>query len=207
MTARLACVMLVAACGSSHHTVDANRDTSTDTLSQPTGDAPPGATTLTVTVAGMPAANVPVYFQNADSTLVLGAITDAHGTVGAMLVTGGFVTAIEPADGSGVVKLSTFSGVAAGEALHLDLSPLPSTAGTFTTLKVQTDGSASAYKIESQCGEVFVDGSGMSDVAFQGCGNLADIVVIDLDIDGNSLGAYYRKDAAVGPAPTDAAGF
>src|SRR5438105_2298725 len=107
MTARLALalVLFAAACGSAHHTVDANRDTSTDTLGPATGDAPTGAVTLTVTSSNQPAANVSVYFQNADSSLVLAATTDAHGTVGAMLATGGFVTAIEPADSSGIVKL------------------------------------------------------------------------------------------------------
>jgi hypothetical protein len=205
-TKLLACTLLAAACGSAHHTVDANRDTSTDTISPTTGDAPPGAVTIAITSASQPASNVTVYFQNADSSLVIAALTDAHGTVGAMLATGGFVTVIEPADQSGLVKLDTFAGVHSGDALHLDLAPAASQSGTFTDLTVGTDPSAFAYQAYSQCGAVALPPGGTGEVGFQGCGNTADLLVVAIDVDSNPYKAYYQPNVTIGPAPSDAMG-
>jgi hypothetical protein len=207
MTSRLFLAFTLAACGSAHHTVDANRDTSSDTLGQPTGDAPPGATTIAVTSAGLPAANVAVYFQNADSTLVLGATTDAHGTVGVMLATGGYVTAIEPPDGSGVVKLDTFAGVHSGDALHLDLAPLVTEPGQITHLTVSTGAGAFAYTAYSSCGPVTVDATGAGDVGFAGCDTTTDLLVVDIDDSSNPLGAYYAPNVTIGPPPGDGGGY
>lgn len=208
MTGRLVlAASLAAACGSAHHTVDANRDTSTDTISPTTGDAPPGAVTLTITDGSQPASNVTVYFQNADSSLVVAATTDAHGTVGAMVAAGGFVTAIEPADGmTGLVKLDTFAGVQPGDALHLDLAPRVSQDGTLTLLTVATDASASTYQVYSQCGMVSVDPAGTTQVGFAGCGNTADLLVVALDVNSAPFEAYYQPNVSIGPAPSDAMG-
>src|ERR1051326_5864091 len=61
-----------------------------DTLS-PTGDAGPNAVGVTVTAHGAPAPGVVVYFQNADSSLVLGAEPDASGWAAAPHRAGGYV--------------------------------------------------------------------------------------------------------------------
>src|SRR5712671_11474 len=86
--------LLLAACGGDpiHHLADA----------PPPPDAPPpdgpvsGVVTLTVTLNGNPQTGVRVLFQNADSSLVASATTDASGVAMATMVAGGSVTAINP---------------------------------------------------------------------------------------------------------------
>src|ERR1041384_3843968 len=57
--------------------------------------APTSPVTITVTDLGDPLMGVTVYFQEADSTLVRTAQTDAGGKASAVLHAGGFVTAVQ----------------------------------------------------------------------------------------------------------------
>lgn len=211
MTTRLAFATTVAlaACGSAHHTVDGGRDSSHDTLSPPTADAPPGSVTIEVTSSGKPVANVPVYFQNndADSSVVLGATTDAQGTVGAVVAAGGFVTAVEPDDGTGIKKLATFAGVQPGDALHLDLEPTTPPAGADTVLTVATYAGAAAYNVYSPCGMVTLGPNATGEVGFQGCANTVDLLVVAVDDASTPLQAYFKPGVTIGPAPSDAVGY
>lgn len=210
MTTKLVLIALAAGCGSAHHTVDANRDTSSDTLSQTTADAPPGAVTLTITNAGEPVAGAGVYFQNADSSLVLGATTDSHGTVGAVLAANAFVTALEPSDGSGVVKLDTFAGVQPGDALHLDLAAVGAQGGAMTALTVTpaTAATASAIDVFTPCGSGALPAStGTGDIGWQGCALQTDLLIVEVDDQNAPLGEYFSADQTIGPAATDAAGY
>jgi hypothetical protein len=203
----LATALVLAACGSNHHTVDGGHDSAHDTLSQPTADAPPGSVTIEVTSGGKAVANVPVYFQNIDSTVVLGATTDTHGTVGAVLAAGGFVTAIEPDDGTGITKLATFAGVQPGDALHLDLDATTPPAGTDTVLTVAQYAGAVAYDVYSPCGMVSLGPSGTGEVAFQGCPNVVDLLVVAVDDTNTPLQAYFKPSVTIGPAPSDAMAY
>src|SRR5258706_3224479 len=113
-------VVLVAACGddSNRHIMDAP----IVVPDGPTPDVPPTPVTLTVTIDGVPHANVPVYFQNSDSHLVSATKTDASGVASAVLVAGGFVTAVDPystAFGLPQNNLYTFAGVKPGDNLLL----------------------------------------------------------------------------------------
>src|SRR5438067_10053739 len=94
-------VVLVSACGGGHAPFPNGSPDALppDTLPPMTADAMPTSVTIAVTLNGMPVSNVPAYFQAADSTLAGAATTDAQGTAGAILATGGFVTVIEPEGG------------------------------------------------------------------------------------------------------------
>jgi len=209
MTSRLALIALAAGCGSAHHTVDANRDTSSDTLVQTTADAPPGSVTITVTSQGVAVPGVGVYFQSSDNSLVLGAMTDAHGTVGAVLGVNSFVTAIEPVDGGGLIKLDTFAGVQPGDALHLDLAPLGSQGGATTamTVSVASAGSATAIKVFSPCGAGTLATDGTGEIGWQGCPLQTDLLVAMVDDTNAPIGEYFMTNQTIGPAANDAAGY
>src|SRR5262245_56512944 len=92
---------LLAAC--SHHPPFPNGapDAGSADALPTTPDAAPSAVTMTVTLRGATVPGTAVYFQNADSSLVLAATSDANGTASAMLAAGGYVTVIEPDDGTG----------------------------------------------------------------------------------------------------------
>lgn len=204
-----AILLVLAACGGgAHHTQDASPpDASTDTIGPATADAPSGAVTLTVTVAGAAAPNVVVFFQSSDSSLVAAAATDEHGVVGATL-SGGFVTAIEPPDGSGVPKLDTFSGVRAGDALHLDLGIVATQdSATFqVTAPLDGDPRVTSYMLYTQCGSTPLDVSGTTTITLGGCGTKADMVVTSIDANGNIVHYFTEDDVPVSSAPQTLAG-
>ena len=72
---------LLAACNTHHPGFPYGApDAPVDTLSPTTGDAAPGAVTLTVTLRGAPVQGVAVYFQNPDSSVVRGQRAHARWT-------------------------------------------------------------------------------------------------------------------------------
>jgi hypothetical protein len=119
---KLSLVLILVACGddSSRHTPDA---TIHDGAIDSAPDAAGTPVTLTVTRNGSGLASVPVYFQNADSSVVLATTTDASGTASAVIAAGGYVTAINPFTqpqlGKGADELDTFSAVKPGDHLVL----------------------------------------------------------------------------------------
>src|SRR5215471_8508729 len=60
---------------------------------------PVGPVTLTVFADHNPRGGVAVFFQNADSSVVLATETDSNGVATAVMQSGGFVTAIERVGG------------------------------------------------------------------------------------------------------------
>jgi hypothetical protein len=124
--------------------------------------------TITVTDLGDPLMGVTVYFQEADSTLVRAAQTDAAGKASAVLHAGGFVTAVQVTQpppqpvraGSAFEappgpdsQLHTFAGVKPGDDLHLDLEPPPpQTADITFDLTVPDEQLGRTYTLYSSCG-------------------------------------------------------
>ena len=209
-------IAALVACGDDgvHHLADSG----VDAPAQPQPDAPPdaaplGMVTVTVTLQSSPAAGVPVYFQNADSSLVSSATTGDDGTATAMMAAGGFVTVLEPqfvntarfgsvtnVDGQ---ILDTFSGVKPGDSLHVDVQP-----GTNTTdvalvnFTIPQDGAAADYTLFSKCSgstSVFTGGSGtpQTQVEFVGCGGTADILVVSSDDVGNLLDSMFQPAVVI----------
>jgi hypothetical protein len=202
MRASVGLAIAWAACGgSAHRTQDASPpDAATDTLASPTGDAPAGAVTIAVTVGGQQAAHVAVFFQNPDSSVVLAAATDHHGTVGALMPGGGFVTAIEPDDATGVIKLVTFAGVAPGDALHLDLAPVDQASPVLFDLTVPSLSGATGYQVYTQCGSVIVPADTATTIQLAGCGANADMLVAAVDDQSRVVGSFFHPAVAISSA-------
>jgi hypothetical protein len=172
-----------------------------DTLST-SGDAGADAVTVAVTLRGAPAPGVPVYFQNADSSLVLAVTTDPRGIAGAALAAGGYVTVVEPDDGtgSGITQLATFAAVRPRDALHLDVAPAGATDATAFTVTVSTALGATGYQLYTSCGQVVLDTTGTGSGELAGCGGAADIVVIAVESGTTGvpfLGSLYAAGVPV----------
>jgi hypothetical protein len=130
--------------------------------------APTSPVTITVTDLGDPLMGVTVYFQEADSTLVRAAQTDASGKASAVLHAGGFVTAVQvtqlpqqPVRAGAAFEappgpdsqLHTFAGVKPGDDLHLDLDPVtPETTDITFDLTVPDEQLGRTYTLYSSCG-------------------------------------------------------
>jgi len=203
MSARGLCLAsLLAGCSGNHPGFpNGVPDAPGDTLSSMTGDAAPDAVTLTVTAHGAAVPGVAVYFQTSDSSLVLAATTDEHGTAGAVLPPGGYVTVIEPDDGTGIARLATIAATQPRDALHLDLAPTgPTDAATFAAT-VPTLSGAAYYRLFTSCGQLVANASGAASGELLGCGDAADVVVIAGDQNGVILGSLYAADVPVAREP------
>lgn len=164
-------------------------------------DAPPinpGSVSVEVRVRGVPQANVEVMFQEADSTVTSVTATGLDGIATGDIGAGGFVTVVEPRQGTGRDTLSTFTNVRPDDALHLDLDP-PVPQGDPVTFGLQitpdTDPLAVSHVVKSTCGDVL--GFGIAepvDVTMLGCGPTTDMLVISGDETGAPLHAKLARD-------------
>ncbi|MBS1124130.1 MAG: hypothetical protein H6Q90_6358, partial [Deltaproteobacteria bacterium] len=157
-----------------------------------------GVVTLTVTSDGVGVADVKVYFQNADSTVVAAATTDASGVASATMEPGGFVTAKDPfiTFKSRPGDLRTFAGVKPGDQLVLQQRFGQSIVNV--NVIVPVDPNATSYLLYTSCGQVDVTagaGSGLpTAVSLFGCGATADFVVETRDPNGIALQAFAHPD-------------
>jgi hypothetical protein len=173
------------ACGGSpsHHLADGAPDS--PKLDAPTPDAPAsGTVSVVVTLGGSASANVPVYFQNADSTLVVKTMTDATGTASATMRSGGFVTLLEPQALGAVVlppTLDTYAGVKAGDVLHDDVPTASGSVGVTFSLNSDPNPLAASYVVHTTCGDAlqaFGSGTLSTSAELTDCNGIADVVVV-----------------------------
>jgi hypothetical protein len=195
-------VLLVAACGDDgvRHTPDAAPHDSAlhDGSPDAPGDAPFAPVTLTASVDGTGVAGVQVYFQNADSTVVLATTTDATGTASAVMQAGGYVTAVKPYTppafgGTPSDEIDTFSGVKPGDHLVLNL-PITSTAIT-VTVTADADPAATSLTVFTPCGaqQLAQAGSGVAPTAtfsLTNCGTATDFLVVSYDQNSQPLDMF-----------------
>jgi hypothetical protein len=187
-------LLALAACHSNPATADA---WVSDAVADAAVDAPPPTVTLNITKDTVPRAGVHVYFQNADSTVVLATTTDATGTATAVMTTGGgFVTAIDPFDDytpgtTDVIR--TFAGVQPNDRLTLKASTPPQTT-IAVTAKLPLIVNGSQYVFSSTCGSAYVPSTGTGPVTLAGCNGFADIAVTAIDGTGNVLGYFYKAN-------------
>jgi len=123
--------------------------------------AVPQNVTLTITKNGSPAREVVVYFQNADSSLVATATTDADGVAQAMMAAGGYVTAINPFTTpipaitvAGIAppdELRTFAGVKPGDRLVLTHDDPPES--FLVRVIVPEIARGTSYELNTTCGQ------------------------------------------------------
>lgn len=168
------------------------------------GDADTSHVTLTATKDGAPMVGVNVYFQNADSSLVLATTTDATGTARALIVPGGYVTALDPygAPGPGSPDLvKTFAGVRPGDHLSLDQNNPPSVKLAITA-PADPSGNANAYRFVSTCGGTSLNAPGgtagvATGSAILPCSGVADVMVVTETGAGDPLSYIYRPSVAM----------
>ena len=169
----------------------------------PPDAAPAAGVRLSLTVRGTPAAGARVVFLDPAGAVVRDTTTGADGTAFAELAAGS-VTVVEPRP---VVtpepmtihdRLATFTGVAVGDELRLDLMPLEPTVEV--TLSVPSDGDAMTFEVLSTCGRgmipAFMGEVMPAPVTLDACGT-TDLFVISGDGIGSVLHGMYRPNIAV----------
>lgn len=213
---KLALLLMVAACGDDgvRHTPDAAPHDGPVTPDGPI-DAAGTPVAITVTQNGAGVAGAHVYFQNADSTVVLATTTDATGTASAVMADGGYVTAVDPFPQAtfigGSHEIETFAGVKAGD--HLQLTIPPTRPPITVTIQAPLDAAASSYAVFSPCNSdptslsppapppLSLIASGPSGaVTLYDCGTTTDFLVVSYDQTGQPLNFYYRANVGVADA-------
>jgi len=197
----------LAACGDNIHlAADAGAD-----AARPPVDAAPLPVTLTVTRGDTPMVGVRVYFQNADSSLVSAASTDANGTASAVMAPGGFVTAIDPfalpVDVAANDDIRTLSGVQPGDMLTLHQVVLTSIT-VEVILPPDPNEPVGSYHVVTTCGSGSV--AAQSDtpanpvvfLTLQNCNGVADIEVVSEDAQGHPLLYFYEPNTPVADTAT-----
>jgi hypothetical protein len=167
--------------------------------------------TVTVKNSGGPGANIEVYFQNADSTLVATSHTDANGVASQVMVGGGFVTLVNPSPplpppGFGgpvnLNTLATWAGVKPGDHLVFDNSFVSMAVSVTVTIPFDIADGALSYSLFSTCSNSGMtpipgpSGSGGGSTVSQqifldGCGGTADVMVVGNDSDGQAISYFY----------------
>jgi hypothetical protein len=164
--------------------------------------------TVTAMRDGAPASGVHVYFQDADSTVVLATTTDANGTASAVMAPGGYVTAVDPfavpllgAPRSN--ELATYVGVKPGDHLVLSNGDIE-TAITVTVTAVPDPAGAATY-LYSSCLPGGTQLTGLSLVAvpvartvtLSDCGATAGFLLVSRDQNNQVLNTAFVADVPV----------
>lgn len=136
-----------------------------------------------------------VYFQNADSSLVLAGRTAADGRANAFMAPGGFVTVA--VNRSNLVALFTHIDVQPGDELVIDERTLsPNESRTTVRIRVAEDPGAVFYDLTTSCGSADIRGADLEpiDVALSDCGGRADMLVRSF---GDGVRYIYRKNVEI----------
>ncbi|MCW5805584.1 MAG: hypothetical protein KIT31_24655 [Deltaproteobacteria bacterium] len=189
----------------------------TDAPPNPDGkeiDAPTsGPVKITITSGSTGVPGVRVLFQNADSSLVLSATTDANGAAVATMDAGGFVTAIDafprsfPTGAAPPSELQTFAGVKPGDELVLHEGN-GATSIVNVRVNIPLDGAASTYRLHTPCGTFGLSsgggsGSGSGSGAPGGsltlfdCPATADFLVEGFDSEGLPVRTLFKANVAL----------
>jgi hypothetical protein len=198
------CLVLVcclAACGDDgvRHTPDATPHDGPGVTDAP-ADASGNPVTITMTAGNGPVAGVHVYFQNADSSVVLATTTNAAGQASAVMAAGGSVTAINPYTpplfGGVSDEIDTFLGVKPGDQLHLALGSLSTSITVNVTANV--DPAAAVTSVYTPCGGVaeLSQGSAAS-VSLTNCGASTDFLIVSYDQTATPLNEAFAPAVAI----------
>lgn len=138
-------------------------------------------------------AGIPVFFQDADSSVRLSTRTDAAGRANAFMGAGGFVS-IAVAD-----RVLTYAGVAPGDELvfeQLALEGAPAT--TAVRVRVPAHPGAVAYRLYSSCGNREIFGAQLQpiDVSLGACGAVEDMLAATTTSTGAER-SIFRRDVGL----------
>jgi hypothetical protein len=201
---RLLCLVPLVACGDDGAIpIDAPVDSSS--IDAPIDGPPtPGTVSLTIRDGGAGVEGVDVYFQQPDGSLAAKVATDASGVATATVQTGGWVTVVDPFDGSapGVrglahAEIKTFAGVKPGDELLIE-EPAYAFISVDVTLPTITNGDA--WEVWTTCGnDLFV--STASELALF-CTGATDFTVVALDDTGAPIGFFYEPNVLLSDGAT-----
>jgi len=192
---------LLAACGGGgHHTTDAPPLDATGDSFGISSDAPANGVTLHVTSGGDPVPGVAAIFLDAADKPLATVMTDANGDAASAMTPGGTVTAIVH-QGMDLDHLVTFTAVAPGDALVLELSPSGPAPATNVNLTFPTNG-AQLYTMYPSCGDPIASSDAQFVFRPLGCAGTADFVVSAGDSETTSsflvaMGIDVARDTAV----------
>ncbi len=118
--------------------------------------------------------DVVVWFQTADSTLVLATHPDANGQASCLMDAGGFVTLAFPDQ-----QLLTYTDAPVDETLRFEHFTKFDPAATAVTVKVPADPAATTYRLYSSCGAREIIGAQLQplSISLDVCDATADILV------------------------------
>ena len=119
-----------------------------------------------------------VFFQNADSTLVLAGRTTADGRANAFMGPGGIVTLVVTR--ANLVALFTVIGVQPGDDLVIDeRTTLTTEPPTNLMIRVPQDPGSGFYDLTTSCGTADIRGAEVEPIAvsLRDCGGRADMLV------------------------------
>jgi hypothetical protein len=175
-----------------------------DGIHPPATDAPVddqrGLVTLTVRSDVTRVDDLLVYFQNADSQLVLSTRTDRVGVANAYMAPGGFVTMVDPS--MGVRVMYTYAGVKPGDELVLDLRSSPNIGQVELQVEFPAEPSSMFYELYASCS--FGGPTSLqpppepASVSLFGCPPTANFLIRASDEVGGSK-FLYRPEAPVMP--------
>jgi hypothetical protein len=176
-----------------------------------------GPVKITITSRGEPQVGIRVHFQNADSTLVITAATDATGSAVATMEPGGFVTVIDPFPRIGGVALPseavTYAGVKPGDELVLidNQRGGASTQVDFELLiGLEPTDTATQYLLFTPCTQFGLDvtnaagataGNG-AQVSLFGCTATTDFTIVANDVNGQIVKAWHKANVTPAQAAT-----
>lgn len=164
-------------------------------------DAPPDAgaidddpreiVTLQFLADAVDLAGFPVYFQNADSTLVTATRTDATGRARAFMEPGGFVTLALPSG-----RMYTYAGVRGGDTLVVNEAD-NNTERKEIQVALPASPGANVYTMWTSCGATRLERDlieqGMPQQAMLiGCGAVSDVVITANSTEPQPFGSNYR---------------
>lgn len=140
-----------------------------------------------------------VYFQNADSSLVLAGRTSADGRANAFMAPGGNVTLVVTR--ANLVALYTQMDVQPGDELVIDERTSSLNAGTRLQIRVPRDPSSTFYDLTTSCGSADIRGAESAPVPvfLTDCGARADMLVRSF---GDGVGYIYRAGVEIEPDVT-----
>lgn len=169
-----------------------------DGIGAPDATVPPDSDRglVRVHLTGEIADKARVFFQNADSSLVLATRSDAGGDATGYLAAGGFVTVVYPGD---TQRVFTFAGVEPGDVLRVqNFAATAKQNITPVRISVPPAPNAADYSLYSSCGTADIRGAEAAplDVLLDECGQTADMLVVAFSA---PAGYLYRADVPVGP--------
>jgi hypothetical protein len=201
-------VYCLVACGDDgvRHTPDAAPHDGPVTPDAPVDAIAGTPVTISTSVNGAPVPGVHIYFQNADSSVVLATVTDASGVASAVMDAGGYVTAVQPYmqpafGGVPYDEVDTFVGVKPGDQLHLGVGQ--SFTSITVTVTANFDPAATTMYVFSPCGTAQLMGAAVSLVpasatfTLDNCGATTDFLLVGVDGNGYPLDTAYAPNVAI----------